>query len=241
MIACDNFCYFVALAWRLLANGLLIFNLPHTFLKICFCSFPYFTSTFHYSHQLQATEYTSASGCVCWPRSHLCDWQSLIFALKLKKFHHFSICCCRTCKRNSRSPPSNSLSNSLIKHTDFLSTPAPLSHRHPFAVSLERGEGPSCNCISLVRRFLRVTCHTTITATVTVASTTFAYATKTMLRNATKTTANLPNPLNQSKANQYEAAALHSAHTTHSLGMGENHSVYDDMICHGEPINYHSK
>lgn len=30
MIACDNFCYFVALAWRLLANGLLIFNLPHT-------------------------------------------------------------------------------------------------------------------------------------------------------------------------------------------------------------------
>lgn len=79
--------------------------------------------------------------CEGWPRSHLCDWQSLIFALKLKKFHHFSICCCRTCKRNSRSPPSNSLSNSLIKHTDFLFTPAPLSHRHPLAVSLERGVG----------------------------------------------------------------------------------------------------
>lgn len=130
MIACDNFCYFVALAWRLLANGLLIFNLPHTVLKICFCSFPYFTSTFHYSHQLQATEYTSV--CVCWPRSHLCDWQSLIFALKLKNFHHFSICCCRTCKRNSQPAP-NSLSNSLIKHTDLLHALSCLSVCLPYA------------------------------------------------------------------------------------------------------------
>lgn len=83
-------------------------------------------------------------------------------------------------------PLPNSLGNSLIKHTHtHLPVSPSLSLPHICAARARA----TCNCISLVRRFLlRVTCHTaiTVTATVTVASTTFAYAPKTMLRIASE-------------------------------------------------------
>lgn len=91
--------------------------------------------------------------------------------------------------------PAFQLSQQLINKTHRLPFyPCTPFTQTPLCRVSRAGEGPSCNCISLVRRFLRVTCHTTITATVTVASTTFAYAPKTMLRNATKTTAEPPKP-----------------------------------------------
>lgn len=49
-----------------------------------------------------------------------------------------------------------------------------------------------------------------------------------------------PTPTKAQPAKPTNTAAA-AALSTHSLGMGENHSVYDDMICHGEPINYHWK
>jgi len=94
MIGCDNFCYYVVLAWRLFANGLLIFNLPQAFQKIFTYSFLLVVV-----HYLKFSLLSSVARWQMWVcvSIHLFSWQSLIFALKLENFHHFSICCCRTC------------------------------------------------------------------------------------------------------------------------------------------------
>lgn len=59
--------------------------------------------------------------------------------------------------------PASQLSQQLINKTHRL----PFYPYTPFTQSplcrvSRAGEGPSCNCISLVRRFLRVTCHTVV-------------------------------------------------------------------------------